>query len=124
AIGVGVADQFISSQGYKAIDTADIIEDILHDNKKYDAEKLLGHTFPTLLKGNAYIPIFKYLRQLNYLNKNAFLNAEGIKKTKGLFNFRTNIPACFLPPEIYLKKQTEIRRNHKDIKSIIKAFDK
>lgn len=124
AIGVGVADQFISSQGYKAIDGTDIIEDILHDNKKYNAEKLLEHTFSTLLKGNAYVPIFKYLRQLNYLNKNATLNVEGTKKTKGLFNIRTNIPTCFLPPQIYLKKQTEIRRNHKEIKSIIKAFDK
>lgn len=124
AIGVGVADQFISSQGYKAIDATDIIEDILHNNKKYDAQKLLGHTFPTLLKGNAYVPIFKYLRQLNYLSKDASLNAEGIKKTKGLFNIRTNTPTCFLPPEMYLKKQTEIRRNHKDIRSIIKAYDK
>lgn len=124
AIGVGVADQFISSQGYKAIDGTDIIEDILHDNKKYDAEKLLEHTFPSLLKGNAYVPIFKYLRQLNFLNKNGILNAEGVKKIKGLFTVRANIPTCFLPPQIYLKKQTEIRRNHKDIKSIIRTFDK
>lgn len=124
AIGVGVADQFVSSQGYKAIDGTDIIEDILHDNKKYDAEKLLEHTFPSLLKGNAYVPIFKYLRQLNFLNKNGTLNADGLKKIKGLFTVRTNIPTCFLPPQIYLKKQTEIRRNHKDIKSIIRAFDK
>lgn len=124
AIGVGVADQFLSSQGYKAIDGTDIIEDILHDNKMYDASKLLEHTFPTLLKGNAYLPVFKYLRQLNYLNKNGTLNTDGTKKTKELFNIKSNIPACFLPPQIYLKKQSEIRRNHKDIKSIVKAFDK
>lgn len=124
AIGVGVADQFVSSQGYKGIDGTDIIEDVLNDNKKYDAGRLLEHTLPILLKGNAYVPIFKYLRQLNYLSKNATLNTEGAKMTKGLFNIRTNIPGCFLPPKIYLKKQTEIRRNHKDIKSIINAFDK
>jgi len=124
AIGVGVADQFVSSQGYKAIDATDIIEDILYDNKKYDIGKLLEYTFPTLLKGNAYLPVYKYLRHQNFLNKNATLNSEGIKKTKGLFNLRTNIPSCFLPPQIYLKKQAEIRRNHKEVKSIVKSWDK
>lgn len=124
AIGVGVADKLISSLGYRAIDGLDIIEDILHNNKKYDSEKLLINTFPSLLKGNAYVPIFKYLRHLNYLNKNATLNSEGIKNTKGLFNIRANIPNCFLPPKMYQKKQTEIRKNHKDIKSIIRVYDR
>lgn len=64
------------------------------------------------------------MRILSYLNKNGTLNAEGVKRTKGLFSLKSNIPNCFLPPQIYLKKQAEIRRNHKDIKSIIKAFDK
>lgn len=51
AIGVGVANQFVSSQGYKAIDGSDIIEDILNDNKNYDLDKLIEHTYPSLLKG-------------------------------------------------------------------------
>jgi SIR2-like domain len=124
AIGVGVASQFISAQGYKAIDSTDIIEDILNDNKRYDAEKLLENTFPTIMKGNAYLPIYKYLKELDYLNNNGSLNTDGIKKTKGLFSLKPNTPSCFLPPEGYRKKQPEIRRNHKEIKSIIKTFDK
>lgn len=124
AIGVGVASQFISSQGYKAIEVSDIIEDVLNDNKKYDAKQLLENTFPTILKGNVYIPVYKYLRKLGYLNKNGTFNAEGIRKTKDLFSLKADIPNCFLPPKTYAYKQSEIRRNHKDIKSIIKAFDK
>lgn len=124
AIGVGIANQFVSSQGYKAIDGTDIIEDILNDNKKYDPQKLLEHTFPTLLKGNAYVPVFKYLRQRRLLNKNGTLNLEGTRRIRNLFTMKSNIPSCFLPPKIYMKKQAEIRRNHRDIKSIIKTFDK
>lgn len=124
AIGVGVASQFISSQGYKAINILDIIDDILHDSKRYEADKLIEDTYPNLLKGNVYIPIYKYLRQLNYVYKNGNLNSEGTRKIKDLFSLRPNPPICFHPSEIYRKKQTEIRRNHKDIKSIIHAFDK
>lgn len=124
AIGVGVASQFISSQGYKAIEGIDIIEDVLNDNKKYDTKQLLENTFPAILKGKIFIPVYKYLRKLGYLNRNGSLNAEGVKKTKDLFSLRADIPNCFLPPKTYTNKQSEIRRNHKDIKSIIKTFDK
>lgn len=124
AIGVGVASQFISSQGYKAIDTTDIIDDVLNSSKNYDAIQLIESTFPTMLKGNVYIPVFKYLRAANLLNKNASLNASGISKLKSKFDLRQNVPICFLPPKSYLNKLAEIKRNHKDVNSIDKAFDK
>ena len=37
---------------------------------------------------------------------------------------RQNVPICFLPPKSYLNKLAEIKRNHKDVNSIDKAFDK
>jgi len=123
AIGVGIATQFISVQGYKAIDGNDIIEDVLSDNKKYDANQLLKQTYPSILKGSVYIPVYKYLRQLGYLNKNGSLNDEGIKKTKGLLTLKSDVPNCFFP-KTYARKQPEIRRDHKDIKSIIKTYDR
>lgn len=124
AIGVGIASQFISALGYKAIDTTDIIDDVINNSKNYDAEQLIENTFPTMLKGNVYIPIFKYLRDANLINKNATLNTIGMNKLKNKFQLKPNIPNCFLPPASYIKKQTEIRRNHKDVSSIDRAFDK
>ncbi len=124
AIGVGVASKLISSQGYKAIDTTDIIEDILHDNKNYDAKQLIDYTFPKMAKGNGYVPVFKYLREENLLTKTGGLTAAGITKVRDKFNIKTDCPACFLNPKAYKNKQVEIRRNHPDINSIVKAFDK
>ena len=126
AIGVGIATQFmaIAKQGYKPIETSDIIEDILNDTKNYDAKELIDNTFPKLCKGNAFVPVFKYLKSENLLNKNGSLNNLGVATLKGKFALKGNNPNCFLPPKNYNSKQTEIRRNHKEVSSIEKAFDK
>lgn len=117
AIGVGVATQLLSTQGYKSIETIDIIEDILNDNKNYDAKLLVENTFPKIIKGNVFIPVYKYLKSEKLLTK------SGALKVKNKFELRKNTPTCFLPPQHYLKKQTEIRRNHKDVNSIVNTFD-
>lgn len=122
AIGVGVATNLISSQGYKGLDASDIIEDVIFDNKGYDSKLLINETFPKLIKGNAYIPVYKYLRQEEMLTKLGGLTQSAASKIA--FQLRKNPPSGFLPPSAYMKKQNEIRRNHKDISSIINAFDK
>lgn len=123
AIGVGIASHFISAQGYKAIDANDIIDDVINGYKKYDSEQLIENTFPKILKGKVYIPVFKYLREANLLNKDATLNVIGSNKLKDKFHLKDNIPICFLPAASYLKKQQEIRRKYKDVASIESAFD-
>lgn len=123
AIGVGVASQFISSQGYKAISVNDIIDDVLSNTKNYDAKLLLESTFPSIVKGKAFVPVFKYLRKEGFVNKNGSLNSNGINHLKGKFEIKNNIPQCFMPTNQYKKKQAEIRRNHKDVNSIINAYD-
>ena len=117
AIGVGVATQLLSTQGYKSIETIDIIEDILNDNKNYDTKLLVENTFPKIIKGNVFIPVYKYLKSEKLLTK------SGALKVKNKFELRKNTPTCFLPSENYMKKQTEIRRNHKDVNSIVNTFD-
>lgn len=117
AIGVGVASQLLSTQGYKSIETIDIIEDILNDNKNFNPKLLIENTFPKIIKGNVFIPVYKYLKKENLLTK------TGTLKTKHKFELRKNTPNCFLPSASYLKKQTEIRRNHKDVNSIVNSFD-
>ncbi|OJU73818.1 MAG: hypothetical protein BGO09_00235 [Bacteroidetes bacterium 47-18] len=124
AIGVGIATKMLSTQGYKAIDTLDIIEDILNDSKKFDSEQLIENTLPQIAKGNSFIPYYKYLRKCKLLTKAGTLNSQGINKCNGKFLIRTNVPSCFLPPDNYRKKQPEIRRNHKDINSITRTYDK
>lgn len=124
AIGVGVISQFVSSQGYKAIAITDILEDILNETNNYDAEQLIENTYPNILKGKVYAPVFKYLRKLNLLTNTATLNTDGISKLKDKFQLKPNMPNCLLPSGSYKKKLSEIRRNHKDINSIVKAFDK
>ena len=124
AIGVGVATQLMAKQGYKPLETIDIIEDILYDNKNFDSMELIENTFPKMSKLNGFFPCFKYFRSGNLLNKNGSLNPAGIAKLKGKVFMKKNIPTCFLPAGSYIKKQTEIRRNHKDVSSIDKAFDK
>lgn len=123
AIGVGVATQMLSTQGYKSIETIDIIEDILNDNKNFDSTLLIENTFPRLSKGNGFTPIYKYLKKDKLITKNGLLNTLGITKCKDKFNIRANAPACFFPPKSYFTKQVEIRRNHKDINSLTKAYD-
>lgn len=123
AIGVGIASKMLSTQGYKAIETIDIIEDILNDNKNFEANLLIENTFPQIAKGNSFIPFYKYLRNEKLITKTGSLNTLGISKCKDKFVIKLNPPSCFLPPKSYLNKQVEIRRNHRDVNSIIKAFD-
>lgn len=124
AIGVGVASHLVSTLGYKSIETIDIIEDVLYNNKGYDSKQLIENTFPKMLKGNGYIPIFKYLRNENLLTKSAGLTPTAIIKLKGKIELKFDAPKCYLPPATYQKKQIEIRRNHPDVNSVANAFDK
>ncbi len=124
AIGVGIATQLLSKQGYRAIETIDIIEDILYDKTNFDSTELIETTFPRMCKGNGFIPVYKYLKRENLLSKNGTLNAVGMAKLKDKFALKTNTPHCFLPPKNYTTKQQEIRRNHREVVSIEKAFDK
>lgn len=117
AIGVGIVKQFLGTQGYKSIETKDIIEDILNDDKSYDSKLLIENTFPKMINKRSFVPVYKYLKSERLLNKN------GTLKTKQNFELRKDTPKCFLPGENHLKKQTEIRRNHKDINSIIHTYD-
>lgn len=122
AIGVGIASQMHSAQGYTSIERLDVIEDILMDNKNYDAKQLIEGTLPRLLQGKSFVPIYKYLKAEKLLGKNGSLNSAGIAKTRAWFKYRDSVPLCF-QPTAYQHKSSEIRRNHKDINSITEAYD-
>ncbi|MFM4979967.1 hypothetical protein ACEUDM_10075 [Aeromonas caviae] len=67
-VGVGVAQQEIigpSPVGYASIGISELLEDILHENKSFDCDQILGLVAPRTCKHTPYVPVFKYLRELN-----------------------------------------------------------
>ncbi|WP_279474620.1 SIR2 family protein [Aeromonas veronii] len=67
-VGVGVAQQEIigpSPVGYASIGISELLEDILHQNKSFDCDQILDLVAPRTCKHTPYVPVFKYLRELN-----------------------------------------------------------
>ncbi|MCQ3033672.1 SIR2 family protein [Pseudomonas syringae] len=65
-VGVGVAaaaQAGISSVGYAAIQSSELIHDTLHEHKKYDPVQILRHVIKVAGRNTKNIPVFKYLRE-------------------------------------------------------------
>lgn len=60
-IGVGAINAY-TDKGYDKITTADIIEDLLFSNKKFDSHLLLTKTIAQMPRSSVYMPVYKYLR--------------------------------------------------------------
>ncbi|ELK4808426.1 TPA: SIR2 family protein [Pseudomonas aeruginosa] len=66
-VGVGVASKEITGPapvGYAAIEVSDLIEDLLLDNKKLDAGRVVANVLARLSRGTPYVPVFKYLKAI------------------------------------------------------------
>ncbi|QDQ24948.1 hypothetical protein FNU76_00510 [Chitinimonas arctica] len=66
-VGVGVTSYTmpdIGKVGYEVIETKDLIDDLLHENKKYDAEMIIANVIKSAGKHTKNIPVFKYLREI------------------------------------------------------------
>lgn len=61
--GLGVIGK-VGETGYKGISIGDIFEDLISNNKHFDAKKLIDTTISLLPKQTKFVPIFKYLREL------------------------------------------------------------
>ncbi|MDO4232964.1 MAG: SIR2 family protein [Lautropia sp.] len=68
-IGIGVAtthnDQYVAKTGYTSISIKEIIEDVINDDKNYDASEITKNVIPQIGKSAKYIPLFKYLDKQN-----------------------------------------------------------
>ncbi|MEV4606758.1 SIR2 family protein [Neorhizobium sp. LMR1-1-1.1] len=86
-VGVGVAREFtereekvverrkevLTARGYTGISVDDVFSDILLEKSSYDAENILNSTYPLFKKlPNAYIPSFRYLREVGVVDKQSF----------------------------------------------------
>lgn len=61
--GLGLMDR-LGKQGYIAITTEDLFEDLLMETQKYDSKKILEITYANLPTHIKFIPIYKHLRAI------------------------------------------------------------
>ncbi|MBE9584000.1 SIR2 family protein [Mucilaginibacter sp. JRF] len=121
-IGVGVANLY-SEQGYIGISNDNIFEDIIHDNKGWDAEIVIKDVLPKLFKGNTYLPLYKYLRQSGELDDNGQLFETGNYGVKVVKAVKENTVKIYYPKSItYLRKHTEIKDNCTGIADLVTKY--
>lgn len=75
AIGFG-KDPSVPSIGYDSINVTHLFQNLIFNDLKCDPEKILKFTLPSVLRGRKYVPIFKFLRQANYLSETGTLNGD------------------------------------------------
>ncbi|QOJ89477.1 MULTISPECIES: SIR2 family protein [Pseudomonas] len=75
--GLGVIGK-VGETGYKGIASGDIFEDLILNNKNYDAKKLIESTISLLPKQTKFVPIFKYLKELGITTKSEY-EKSGLK---------------------------------------------
>lgn len=75
--GLGVIGK-VGETGYKGISIGDIFEDLISNNKHFDARKLVDTTISLLPTQTKFVPIFKYLRELG-INSKAEYESSGLK---------------------------------------------
>jgi hypothetical protein len=74
-VGVGVASPEaadIAKIGYEAIDVKDLIIDLVHDNRKYDPQQIIGSVIKRAGRNTKYVPVFKYLSGIGITSKDSF----------------------------------------------------
>jgi hypothetical protein len=122
-VGVGIAQSF-SDQGYKAIKTDDLIEDVLLDNKKYDSNKLICQTLPELIQSNKiFLPVYKYLRKSKNIDSKAKLLVSNSIDNKIIALMKGDNQENYYPAPSYAKKKIEIRKKFSSVNAIVNEYD-
>lgn len=80
-VGVGVASkhhdqQLISEVGYALIELKDLIADLLHADRNYDAKLILDYVVKYTGRSTKNIPVFKYLRDIGINNQAEYEASE------------------------------------------------
>ena len=77
-VGVGVAHQELgpSKIGYASIGVPDLLIDLLHENKNYDAKQVIKHVAPRACKNSPNVPVFYYLRQLGVNSQEQYSSGD------------------------------------------------
>jgi hypothetical protein len=79
-VGVGVAAKArispVAKVGYEAIEVLDLMADLLHDNKGYEAQSILKHVVKNHCRFTKNVPVFKYLSALGINTLEAYTKAK------------------------------------------------
>ncbi len=80
-VGVGVAaarkrEEEVGLVGYTQISNLDLFEDLLLDNKEYDANSVITSVIPVAGKRSPNIPVFKYLNKIGIKNCDEYLSSH------------------------------------------------
>jgi len=78
-VGVGVAAPEaadIAKVGYEAIEVRDLIADVLHEDRHYDARTIIESTIRRAGRTTPYAPVYKYLREIGIDSDDAYEKAE------------------------------------------------
>lgn len=62
-VGIGVAEQHISENGYVGISARDIFEDVIFGNRSLNAKTVLSKVLPNIDSGKNFLPIYKFLKK-------------------------------------------------------------
>lgn len=80
-VGVGVVSQDLSAIGYSSIQAADLMYDLMFDDKNYDAGSILADVVRNVGRFTPNIPVFKYLSGVG-INSLAEYRASGYALAK------------------------------------------
>lgn len=64
AIAIGYKENILNKYGYGLLEDSQIFEDIIYDNKHFDAEAMCEERFKTIIK-TRLLPVFKYVKGQN-----------------------------------------------------------
>lgn len=90
-VGFGVSK--FSEKGYDCIERKEILEDVLLNNKNYNANLIIERTMKLLLRDSVFVPIYKYLKLIginsnqDIQDKNLYELFEKCIKIKYLSNY-------------------------------------
>lgn len=83
-VGVGVASglqQHVAEVGYASIESHDLLADLLHENRNYDARQIVENVVQSAGRNTRNIPVFRYLRAIGIDSEEKY-NMSGYKLDK------------------------------------------
>jgi len=75
-VGIGLEKHHASEIGYQGISLVDIFRDLVSEDLRLDAKKLLEHSIPVIGRGATYVPVFKYLKKCGITSLQSYKESQ------------------------------------------------
>lgn len=130
AIYLGNKSTITSMEGYKGIQTTDMMLDSLYNKNKYNASNILTITLVDKVRQNILLPIFYYIKKENGIILPEKVNAYVSEKRNSYFN--NSVIKNYLTKEKYTKDYSYLtnlvvsnEKDYKIMKTLLRAiYDK